>query len=572
MLAGKIYTKKRLLSIPTLLFAAIAAFLGLFFLYPIWLALKSGLMFDGQWSLYWLGVIIKDPYLIGCLANSFILAAYTFAVVLLISLPLALISSGRDFAGRNILSGLMLLPLILPPFVGALSVKRFFAQHGTLNRILSQLGIIELADAYDWLGSGFIAVVVLQALHLFPIMYINLTSSLANLDPMYYEAAKNCGAGRIRTFFKITLPLIRPGIFAGGSIVFIWAFTDIGTPLIFDYNELAAVKIFNELQQSNIGGSAYGYVIILLTASIIFYLLGKFVFGRPIAVDSTKASVSSNTKRLSLPAAMGVWAIFAFVIIAAVLPHIGVVLTAISDKWINTILPEQYTLKYLKYAFTEPQTRTSIINSLKYASVATIIDIIIGVVAAWLIVRKRIFAGKVLDSMLMLPLAVPGLILAAGFIALTVIGSPFEKIGPLHNPFWILVIAYSVRRVPFVVRAACAGLEQIPENLEQAAINLGASKLTAMLRITIPLISANLIGAAVLTFSFGMLEVSDSLVLAQQQSHYPITKQMFAALDASPESINIAAALGVVGMLLLGSSMLIASMLMGKKLGAIFKA
>ncbi len=565
-------TTKKIFNIPILLYALITAFFALFFLYPIWLAVREGIVHNGRFSFYWLASIAKDPYLMGNLTNSFMLAVYTFIGVVLIAMPLALITAGRQFAGRSFLSGLLLLPLILPPFVGALSVKRFFAQHGTLNRILADIGLIDFANAYDWLGSGFAAVVVLQVLHLFPIMYLNLTSSLANLDPMYYEAARSCGASPLRTFFRITLPLIRPGIFAGGSIVFIWAFTDIGTPLIFDYNELAAVKIFNELKQSNVSGSAYGFVIILLAASVLLYVLGKFVFGRPIVVDSAKASISSDNKRLTPWATVCVWVIFLAVIFAAILPHIGVVLTAFSDKWVNTIMPETYTFKYIKYAFTQQQTRTSILNSVKYAGCSTVVDIFIGITAAWLIVRRRVWGARALDGLLMLPLAVPGLILAAGFITLTVIGSPFEKIGPMYNPFWIIVIAYSVRRVPFVVRGVCSGLEQIPESLENAAVNLGASKLTAMLRITIPLISANVIGASVLTFSFAMLEVSDSLVLAQQQVHYPITKQMYAAFDASPESINIAAALGVVGMVLLGGSMAIASLLMGKRLGAIFRA
>ncbi|MFI4913152.1 MAG: ABC transporter permease [Sedimentisphaeraceae bacterium JB056] len=563
--------KRRFLNAAPWLQFAIIAFFAAFFLYPICLAVKEGVMLDGNLSIYWLKTIFSDPYLMGCLTNSFLLALYTSFAVLVISIPLALLTSGRQFAGRNILSGLLLLPLILPPFVGALSVKRFFAQHGTLNRLLAELGIIDITNAYDWLGTGFAAVVILQALHLFPIMYLNLTASLSNLDPMYYEAARSCGSSRLRTFFRITLPLIRPGIFAGGSIVFIWAFTDIGTPLIFDYNELAAVKIFNELKQSNIDGSAYGFVIILLLASVLFYVLGKFIFGKPIKVDSAKASISADTKKLSPIATVFTWLLFIIVIFAAILPHIGVVLTAFSDKWINSVLPESYTIKYIKYAFTQPQTRTSILNSIRYASVSTLIDIALGTTAAWLIVRSKLKGYRLLDGLMMLPLAVPGLILAAGYIALTVIGSPLEKIGPMYNPFWIIVIAYSVRRVPFVVRGVCSGLEQIPESLEMAAANLGAGKLKTIWQITTPLISANIIGAAVLTFSFAMLEVSDSLVLAQQQAHYPITKQMYTTLDASPESINIAAALGVIGMIILGGSMLTASLLMGKRLGAIFR-
>ena len=84
----------------------------------------------------------------------------------------------------------------------------------------------------DWLGSGFVGVVILQALHLFPILYLNLTAALANIDPALGQAARNLGASRLRTFLHVTFPLLMPGLFAGGTIVFIWAFTDIGTPII----------------------------------------------------------------------------------------------------------------------------------------------------------------------------------------------------------------------------------------------------------------------------------------------------------------------------------------------------
>lgn len=409
------------------------------------------------------------------------------------------------------------------------------------------------------------------ALHLFPIMYLNLTACLSNLDPMYYEAAKNLGASRFKQFWRITLPLIRPGIFAGSSIVFIWSFTDIGTPLIFDYNELASIKIFNELKQSNIGGSAYGFVIVLLLVTVACYSLSKFVLGKPIEADTTKASVSASTRQLSRSMTVLVWFLFAGVTFVAILPHIGVVVTAFSDRWINTIIPETWTLGHMKRVITEPQTRTSIINSLKYASSSTVLDIVIGTTAAWLIVRRKHFGSRILDSVLMMPLAVPGLILAAGFIAMTVVGSRFEGIGPAYNPFIIIVIAYAVRRIPFVVRGVSAGLGQIPVTLEHAAMNLGASRFKSFRRITMPLISANIVAAAVLTFAFAMLEVSDSLILAQKAEHYPITKQMYVAVDANPDAVNIAAALGVVGMFLLGTSIFAASILLGRKLGAIFR-
>jgi len=151
---------------------------------------------------------------------------------------------------------------------------------------------------------------------------------------------------------------------------------------------------------------------------------------------------------------------------------------------------------------------------------------------------------------------------------------PLAAIGPTRNPFVILVIAYAVRRIPFVVRGVSAGLQQVPESLEEAARNLGASRAGAAIRIAFPLIAANLIAAAVLTFSFSMLEVSDSLILAQTQQHYPITKQIYtlAVSTGSPETAYQAAALGVYGMVLLGGAVATASALLGKRLGAIFRA
>jgi len=179
----------------------------------------------------------------------------------------------------------------------------------------------------------------------------------------------------------------------------------------------------------------------------------------------------------------------------------------------------------------------------------------------------------VLDALVMLPLAVPGVVLAAGYVSLTAPGSWLEAIGPSRNPFIILVIAYAVRRLPFVVRGVSAGLQQVPVSLEESARNLGANRSRTFRKITLPLIMASLIGAAVLTFSFAMLEVSDSLILAQREVEYPITKQIYELNNSgTSDSISLAAAMGVYGMVLLGGTLALASALLGRRLGQIFRA
>ncbi|MBS3821134.1 MAG: iron ABC transporter permease, partial [Phycisphaerae bacterium] len=527
---------------------------------------------EGSFSFFWFGRLMEDQTL-RFLVNGIALACLATLLSIILAVPLAVLRARFRFPGQAVLGVAVLVPLILPPFVGALSMKSLLGQYGSLNILLSNIGLFSMRNAPDWLAGGLGSVAVLQALHLFPIMYLNASAALANIDPAHIQAARNLGAGPWRTFFSVTLPLMRPGLFAGGTIVFIWSFTDIGTPLILDYRNLLPVEIFSRLTSADYGGKTFAQVVVLLTLSVLMYVLGKFIFGRDSGATGGKATIQAETARLGVRGTIGAWLLFGGVLLLALIPHIGVVLLSTSDHWINTILPARYTTAHLRDVVRSPATYRSIINSCRYAGASVSLDLVVGAAAAWLLVRTRAAGRTLMDTLVMLPLAVPGIILAAGYVSLTAPGTWFESIGPGGDPFLILVIAYSVRRMPFVVRGVGAGLQQVPESLEEAARNLGSTRRSAALRITLPLIAANIIAAAVLTFTFTMLEVSDSLVLAQRAADYPITKQIYDLFTSgTQDSNNLAAALGVYGMILLGGTMGVASLLLGKKLGAIFRA
>ena len=461
---GRHITSKPL---PTLAAGVVALGLVALLIVPILLAIGSGFVLEGSASLYWLRRVVTNRALMDQLGNGLLLATVTTAVSMLLAVPLAVIRARCRFPGMGVLGLGVLVPLILPPFVGAISMRRLLGQFGVFNLILIKVGLIDPARALppDWLGSGFAGVVILQSLHLFPILYLNASAALANIDPAYSQAARNLGASPLRTFFRITLPLMRPGLFAGGTIVFIWSFTDIGTPAVIGYEHLAPVTIFRELLNTDVNPRTYSLVFILLSGSVTLYVLGKFLFGRATAQDATKATVAAETRQLGPLGTLGAWVLFGLVILLAVIPHVGVVLMALAGRWINTILPEAYTLRHMAFVVTNPETYRSILNSLKYAGVSTAIDVVVGFTVAWVIVRSRVVGSTLLDALAMLPLAVPGLMLAAGYVALTASG-PLKAIGPTKNPFLILVIAYSVRRLPFCVRGISAGLEQVPETLE----------------------------------------------------------------------------------------------------------
>ncbi len=564
--------------LPTYLVAtAVMAFLGLFLLWPIFATLQAGFFADGKFTVHYIVEAFSHPPYRNGLINSLLIGLTTTLGASLLGVPLAYIAARYQFAGQRLWSGLILVPLILPPFVGAIGLKNLLDIRGSVNVLLQNIGLLGTGpDGYiDWLGqSGFWGVVIIETLHLYPIIFLNVQAALANIDPALEESSRNLGAGGWRTFWRVTLPLARPGLFAGATIVFIWSFTELGAPLMLNYDDdLTVVQIFDFLrvESATVEPQAFALVVVLLVASIALYLLGKVILGRQAAATMSKATHAAVAQPLGAVGTILATLLFGLITLLAVMPHIGVVLDSISSVWVGTVLPTQYTTaNYANAVDPEYAALPSIFNSLKYSICATGLDVLVGLTIAYLVVRSRIRGRQILDALAMLPLAVPGLVMAAGYIAITRSGSFLEPIGPWKDPTVLLIIAYAVRRLPYIVRSCVAGLQQTAVELEEAARNLGATPLRTMWRITLPLIVANIIAGALLTFSFAMLEVSDSLMLAGQSTHYPITKAIYSMMSIS-DTVGIAMAMGVIGMLLLTATIVGASLLLGRRLGAIFR-
>jgi len=554
-------------------FALTLLFFAAFFLWPILQILKGGFLdADGRLTFAYLASLLSDPLYLGGLANSFWLALTTTVLALMIALPLAWLSDRFHYPGKALLASLILVPMILPPFVGAIGIRQILGQYGALNSLVIHLGLRPAGWTFDWLGANqFLGIALVNAFSLFPIIYLNAVAALANIDPAMEEAAANLGCVGFRRFLRITLPLIKPGLFAGGTIVFIWAFTDLGVPLIFDYSRVTSVQIFYGLK--DIGGNPFPYalVAVMLLSSVAFYALGKGLFGRQAYAMMAKATSAGGASALPAARAWLCTGLFGLVTLVAVLPHLGVVLVAFSNDWYGTVLPPHFTLDNFRLALGHDLTVPAIANSLRYASISTVIDLVLGIALAHVIVRSKLAGRGILDFLAMLPLAVPGLVLAFGYLAMSQEGKFFAFLNPVRNPTILLVIAYSIRRLPYVVRSAAAGFQQTSETLEEAAQNLGCPPLKATIRITLPLIMANLIAGGLLAFAFAMLEVSDSLILAQKQVFYPITKAIYELFQLLGDGKFIASALGVWAMAFLGVLIAAMTVLLGRKLGALFR-
>lgn len=557
----------------TALFVGAGLFFALFLAWPIIVTVREAFVDEqGDLTLLYLGHVFENPLYVEGLINALKMGVFSTALAMLLALPLAILADRYVFPGKVWFSSLILVPLILPPFVGAIGIQQLLGKMGVLNAVLGKMGLMDPAYPVDWLGESQLAgVIVMNALHLYPIIFLNVSAALANLDPAMEEAAQNLGCGRWRRFWKITLPLTMPGVFAGATIVFIWAFTELGVPLMFDYSRVTSVQIFNGLKDLSGNPTPYALVVVTLATAILMFALSKVLFGRGAHAVAGKATIGREARHPGRWRAGLCVALFSLVTFVAILPHLAVVLTSFATDWYASILPHDWTFDFYADALGHPLTLLSIQNSLVYAGLATVVDIVIGVTIAYVVVRTTLPGRHLLDGLAMMPLAVPGIVLAFGYLAMTREGQLFDFLLLGEDPIILLVIAYSVRRLPFMVRSAVAGFQQTSVDLEEAAQNLGASPFKALRKVTLPLISANIIAGALLVFAFAMLEVSDSLILATKQAYFPITTAMYALFNALGNGEKLASALGVWAMLFLGITILGASVILGKKMGALFR-
>lgn len=552
-------------------------FFAVFFLWPIWRILARGFVSrDGRFTFEYVELIFQDPQLVRGMINAIAIAVVVTVLCFLMALPLGVLSVRYEFPGRGLLGGLMLAPLVLPPFVGAIGVRLLLGRLGPLTVLLGMGN----GAGFDWLGKFRpVGIVLVEVLHLYPILLLNVQAALASVDPSMEQAAANLGAGRLTAFRRITLPLIRPGIFAGCTLTLIWSFTELGTPLMFGFNTITPVQIWQQVTDVADNPLPFALVVVTLAVAVGMYVVGKVLLGRSYDSAAVKASVAATPVKLRGWKAAGACAPFVVVLVLALLPHLSVVLTSLSatGQWYRSVLPREFTLAHYREGLTDELAIPSVINSAVYASMATVVALIVGLGVAIIAVRSKLRDRGVIDALAMLPLAVPGLVLAFGYLAISV--ELKQKYGQ-RLPIWLnvqempvvfLVIAYATRRLPYIVRSAVAGLQQTPVDLELAAANLGAGRATVLRRITVPLILANLMAGALLAFAFAMLEVSDSIILAQKEAFYPITRAILELSQRLGDGVYIASALGVWAMILLSLTLLAANRLIGRKMGAIFR-
>lgn len=550
------------------IFIALMMFFIVFLFYPLAYVFESAFVVQGKITPVFFLLLFSDQFLNQALMNSILIGVLATIFTAAFGLPLAFLCVRYNFPFKNILQGLLLVPLVMPPFVGAIGLKQIFARYGSINLFLIDVGLMNPRSPIDWFGGGLWGIITIEALNLFPIMYLSIAAALANVDPSLEEAAESLGARGFTLFRKVTFPLTFPGFFAGAIIVFIWAFTDLGTPLIFDFSKTIPAQIFSMTQDIETNPMGYVLTIAALLISVAALLSVRRYVGLRSYEMLGRGHVIPREKTLAGWRATAAMVFLIIVVTIAMIPQITVILTSIAGQWFQTILPTQYTTQYYSTLVTHPVAGPSVVNSIFYSVFSTVIDITLGFIIAYMLTRRRFPGRSILDSVAMMPLAIPGVVIAFGYLA----AFSRTQLSVFINPVPLLIVSYAVRRLPYTVRAAYAGFQQTSVYLEEAAMNLGASPIRTLRSITFPLILANVVAGGILSFSAAMMEVSDSLILAPQDQYFPMTKAIYVLDKRLADGAFVASALGVVGIIVVATCFLIANKLLGRSLGQLFRA
>jgi iron(III) transport system permease protein len=544
-------------------FCLIWVFLILFLVYPLTRIFYDAFTNEaGQFTLENFWEFFTDRFYVRSLWNSMLLGLATVITTSVVGIVVAFLLIRYEFPFRNLFSYLTLIPIISPPLVGVLGFVFILGRAGTVN--------VFLMDYFDVLKPinfmyGLHGVLIVETLHLFPMITLNILDALAKVDPSLEEAAESVGARGWRKTRDITLPLTTPGYISGALLVFIWTFADFVTPLVLGVHDLLASQAYlNIVQFVDRRLFRMGIVIsaLLVLLAIVFLLAARHY----VAIkDYSSLAYSKVERRRMGPVKRWLTVGFlSFLMFLSFIPHIGVTLAAFGRGWSLTMFPTQYTLAFFERVSVE--TPKFILNTFLYSGLAVVVCILVGVPMAWILSRTDAPGKDVLDALTTLILAIPGT--AIGIAYIRAFHFPLPGIGvPLTSIWIILPLVLAVRRLPYTVRGSYSSLLLVHKSLEEAAGSVGASKLRTFWDVTLPLVWKGILVGSLFSFMTSIQEASATLFLTLGGWEM-IPVGIFTFYIAGSQSE--AAALGFILIVVAALSLLVINRVAGTRMGGMF--
>jgi len=456
------------------------------------------------------------------------------------------------FRGKRVLHLLALVPIVTPPFALATATISLFGRNGIITNGL--LGI--QGDVYGLKGLTLVLVI-----SFFPVAYMNFKGMLESLDPSLDEAAANLGASKLRTFLTVTLPMLVPGIAGSVLLLFVESISDLGNPLVLggDYTVLASRAYIAITGEYSVPAGA-AYSLVLLVPALSVFLVQRYWVGKKNVVTVT--GKPSGTIDLITAPSLRIPALVISGLVAATV--VLLYLTVFVGGFVRILgVNNEFTLRNYQFVLAGIGS-DAMFTTTTLALVATPIAGLLGMVIAWLVVRKlKRFAG-LMDFVGMLGLAVPGTVIGIGYAI--AFNTPWIAGGRQWFPAVAggsamlggaaaIVMVFVARSLPSGQRSGIAALGQISPAIDEASTSLGASSATTFRKVTLPLIRPALLAGLTYAFARSMTTLSPIIFITTPQTKI-MTSQILAEVDAGRFgnafaycAILIVIVLGVIGLL-----------------------
>jgi iron(III) transport system permease protein len=481
---------------------------------PLMFLLVGSVRGEHGLSLDHFGEVLSGRLYISALQNSLILGAWTGLFSLVIGLLLAWAVSRTDVPGKGLIKATATLSYLSPPFLTAIAFVYLFSPNaGLINVLLRDVAGLPWLTFNIFSMTGLVLVTVL---HTFPFVFLLASSALQSVDASYEEAAQILGASKLRTAFSITMPLVAPAVLSGTLLAFVNAIALFGSQAIIGLPGRVVTlptriyALFDYPPEYGLA-SALSLVFVIITVAAL-YLQRAFLARRSYV---TLAGKGARPQLMALGPAR--WVLFGFAvlvfIISIIAPYSTLVAVSFSKSWGLDFWKNLTLANYNFILFEYNVTQRAIANSLMLAIIAATVAVLLGAVIGWIDLRTRIPGRRLLDYASLVPLGLPGIVMAVALIQFW-LAMPLALYGTLA----ILLLAYVGRYIPLGVRSANASLRQVDPSLEESAQILGASWATTMREVTLPLIRPGLFAGWLLVFVPVIQELSASILLFSSSS------------------------------------------------------
>lgn len=509
---------------------AVLAMYALFLIYPLLKLLWAAVYVDGSFTLEYFGQFFAKKYYTNTIWNSVKVSLLVTLISLVIGVPLAYFYTKYEIKGKTALQVLIILCSMSAPFIGAYSWILLLGRNGLITNLFKPLGI-QLPTIYGMRG-----ILLVQALQLFPLVFLYVCGGLKNLDNSLLEAAENMGCSGVKRFFTVVIPLCMPTILASALLVFMRAFADFGTPLLIGegYRTFPVIiynAYFSEVGSNHNFGAAISIIAIVITT--VIFLIQRFA--------NSKFQFTMNALHpIERSEVHGARAFFInlfcwLVVMISFSPQIYVIYTSF-QKTSGKLFVSGFSLDSYRKAFESADR--AIPNTYIIGIEALALTIIIAILIAYLVVRRQNKMNDTIDTLSMVPYIIPGSVIGIALV-IAFNAKPFVLTGTVA----IMVIALVIRRMPYTIRSSVAILQQIPISIEEAALSLGSTKLEAFFKITVPMMGNGILSGAIISWVTIITELSTAIILYNLKT---ITLTLEVYINVTRGSYGIAAAYATI--------------------------